>query len=249
MSNCPSSIVREILRRVIPRHFLFAASLVILGNEFAKLHVNHGYQEQISSVIKIIRYCAETDPQALRLTYIVDTFCDVVARRHRSQSFDVDGPRAPPYSASAGETISSGSSRNAKVDSHPLNAPPLSDGPPTGGARSTIESPLGYPSHNPALQEASFRMPTVSGASPVSSGGSLRGSDSLAGRRASDVNTPIGEDEVNLDVLWPSARGDGATDAGIATHDYPLGLPKAMPAEASSYGMYAAFMHGHERPI
>ena len=70
------------------RHFLFAAALVILSNEFASLHKYPTYSSHISQAISIMRYCAETDPQATRLIYILSTFQDVVSKVSPQSSED-----------------------------------------------------------------------------------------------------------------------------------------------------------------
>lgn len=62
-------------------YFLFAASLIVLSNEFALLYHNASYGTCINNAIAIIRYCSETDPQADRLLYILTTFRDAVASR------------------------------------------------------------------------------------------------------------------------------------------------------------------------
>lgn len=69
-----------------PRHFLFAAALVVLSNEFASLHQNAGYSTCINQAMNIMKYCSETDPQANRLMYILGTFHDVVASKAPSSA-------------------------------------------------------------------------------------------------------------------------------------------------------------------
>lgn len=69
-------------------YFLFAATLVILANEFAGLYRVDASDTCILNAVNIMNYCAESDPQASRLVYILSTFRDVVAqqRMHRKQS-------------------------------------------------------------------------------------------------------------------------------------------------------------------
>lgn len=62
-------------------YFLFAASLIVLTNEFGALYHNDAYETCISNAISITQYCAETDPQAARCLYILAAFRDVVARK------------------------------------------------------------------------------------------------------------------------------------------------------------------------
>ena len=62
----------------LSRHFLFAAGLIILSNEFAMLYKNGEYSEVISQAIDIMRYFAAADPQAHRLLSILTSFRYVV---------------------------------------------------------------------------------------------------------------------------------------------------------------------------
>ncbi|KAI0128610.1 fungal-specific transcription factor domain-containing protein [Xylariales sp. AK1849] len=55
-------------------YFVFAAGLVVLSNEFALLYHNPDAEKAIRSCISILKYCAENDAQAERVTYIVETF-------------------------------------------------------------------------------------------------------------------------------------------------------------------------------
>lgn len=65
-------------------YFLFAASLIILSNEFFGLFNVESYETRIEHAITIMRYCAETDPQADRLLYILKEFRAVVAEKGQS---------------------------------------------------------------------------------------------------------------------------------------------------------------------
>ncbi|RKU40062.1 hypothetical protein DL546_000525 [Coniochaeta pulveracea] len=64
-------------------YFLFAASLIVLSNEFFGLFAvqspNQTYETTIENAIRIMKHCAETDPQAKRLLYILNAFRDVVS--------------------------------------------------------------------------------------------------------------------------------------------------------------------------
>ncbi|KAB5570143.1 fungal-specific transcription factor domain-containing protein [Coniochaeta sp. 2T2.1] len=69
-------------------YFLFAASLIILSNEFFGLFNVEVYETRIENAIAIMRYCAETDPQANRLLYILTEFRAVVAEKGQSPRRD-----------------------------------------------------------------------------------------------------------------------------------------------------------------
>lgn len=60
---------------------MFAASLIVLSNEFSSIYYNPSYEEYVQNAINIMAYCSGTDPQAERLLYILTTFRDVVANR------------------------------------------------------------------------------------------------------------------------------------------------------------------------
>ncbi|OMP87014.1 putative transcriptional regulatory protein C3C7.04, partial [Diplodia seriata] len=70
-------------------YFLFAATLVLLANEFAGLYVSREADHCIANGTNIIMYCAECDQQASRLYHILEAFREVVnqqrSRRRRLQ--------------------------------------------------------------------------------------------------------------------------------------------------------------------
>lgn len=63
------------------RYFLFAASIIVLSNEFFKLYDTPSAESCIISAINIMTYCSETDPLATRLLFILTSFRDVVNRQ------------------------------------------------------------------------------------------------------------------------------------------------------------------------
>ncbi|UKZ63446.1 uncharacterized protein TrAtP1_004676 [Trichoderma atroviride] len=65
-------------------YFLFAATLIILSNEFAGLYENEHYAESVGSAIKIMDYCATTDVQAQRMLYILQSFLADVGKHSKS---------------------------------------------------------------------------------------------------------------------------------------------------------------------
>ena len=77
-------------------YFLFAATLVILANEFAGLYRVDAGDTCISNAISIMNYCAESDQQASRLVYILSTFRDVVTQqRLRRKQTQTDNATLP----------------------------------------------------------------------------------------------------------------------------------------------------------
>ncbi|KAH8159573.1 hypothetical protein CIB48_g8678 [Xylaria polymorpha] len=55
-------------------HCVFAAALIVLSNEFASLYHNPDARKSINSAISILRFCAQNDKQAERVSYIVESF-------------------------------------------------------------------------------------------------------------------------------------------------------------------------------
>lgn len=81
-------------------YFLFAATLVILANEFAGLYRVDASDTCILNAVNIMNYCAESDPQASRLVYILSTFRDVVAQqRMRRKQNQADNTTLPSISS------------------------------------------------------------------------------------------------------------------------------------------------------
>lgn len=73
--------ILERLTRLARSYFVFAAGLIILSNEFASLYNNPDANVAVASCLAIIQYCAENDPQAQRVLYILETFKEVVRSR------------------------------------------------------------------------------------------------------------------------------------------------------------------------
>ena len=81
-------------------YFLFAATLVILSNEFAELYRVDASDTCIVNAISIMNYCAESDAQASRLVYILSTFRDVVTQqRTRRKQNQTDHTNLPSISS------------------------------------------------------------------------------------------------------------------------------------------------------
>jgi hypothetical protein len=73
-------------RNPIVMYFLFAAALILLSSDFSQLYSNIGTNACISSSITIMEYCAETDPQASRLLFIMSTFRDIVDQQQERRA-------------------------------------------------------------------------------------------------------------------------------------------------------------------
>ncbi|KAL7900991.1 fungal-specific transcription factor domain-containing protein [Trichoderma sp. TUCIM 5745] len=77
-------------------YFLFAASLIILSNEFAGLYENEHYAESVGSAIKIMDYCAATNVQAQRMLYILQSFLADVGKHSKSPATSEQSELALP---------------------------------------------------------------------------------------------------------------------------------------------------------
>lgn len=99
-------------------YFLFAATLVILSNEFAGLYRVDASDTCIVNAVSIMSYCAESDAQASRLVYILSTFRDVVTqqrmRRKQTQN-QADHTNLPSISSQL-YGVQTPSQQNAHLD-------------------------------------------------------------------------------------------------------------------------------------
>ncbi|KAI1378226.1 fungal-specific transcription factor domain-containing protein [Hypoxylon crocopeplum] len=67
-------------------YFVFAAALVILSNEFALLYHNPDAEHSIHSALSILAYCGQRDPQAKRVSYILESFHQANMQRPQPQT-------------------------------------------------------------------------------------------------------------------------------------------------------------------
>lgn len=68
------------------RYFLFAASLVVLANEFCGLYHNPNSGPSLNNAINVMHYFCDQDPQARRLVVILETFREVVIQQQSVRS-------------------------------------------------------------------------------------------------------------------------------------------------------------------
>lgn len=69
------------------RYFVFAASLVILMNQFSSLYHTKDYAKTMADAIDIMEYCAKTDSQAERVLDIISRFSKVVNKWTRDHTY------------------------------------------------------------------------------------------------------------------------------------------------------------------
>ncbi|KAF1816427.1 hypothetical protein P152DRAFT_389523 [Eremomyces bilateralis CBS 781.70] len=82
-------------------YFLFSATIIILCNEFVYLYQHSDATRDIENASRLMDYCAETDPHASTLTYIVSSFRDVVEKEKAKRPQPSDGPSPEPTSTGA----------------------------------------------------------------------------------------------------------------------------------------------------
>jgi len=66
---------------------MFAASLVILLNQFSSLYKTRDYESTMADSIEIMKYCSEIDPQAERVLDIILRFSRVVTNWTRDHTY------------------------------------------------------------------------------------------------------------------------------------------------------------------
>ncbi|ROT40377.1 hypothetical protein SODALDRAFT_321744 [Sodiomyces alkalinus F11] len=188
-------------------YFLFAACLIALSNEFVSVYENPLYNDCMGSAIEVVRYCAETDPQANRLLYILHSFQAAVADVRAKH---MDPPALPVVMGTQRElrdpVLNLFSSRSVSrkdslvtVPSHP----PPSGVPQLGQLLKNMENQNG--SVMPGGGQASLM-----GVSPVSSG-SFRDADGTEG-------------ELDFERLWnPGTAGASMPVGSGLTEPSPTG--------------------------
>ncbi|PBP24323.1 hypothetical protein BUE80_DR004639, partial [Diplocarpon rosae] len=78
--------------------FLFAASLVVLANEFCGLYHNPNANASSNNAINIMHYFCEQDSQARRLVVILESFREVVVQQQSIRAQQQGGTRLPDES-------------------------------------------------------------------------------------------------------------------------------------------------------
>ncbi|GKT53436.1 fungal specific transcription factor domain-containing protein [Colletotrichum tofieldiae] len=212
----------------IRRYFLFAASLIILSNEFAAIYPNPSYGTSISNTIAIMRYCATSDPQANRLLFILTSFRNVIYELRQKKPEQPAMPAPPTLSPTATQdpigTIfrSSGISRKnsfATVTSGPLAASVKAMAPPPLSTKT----------------DHSFSTPTgpSAGVSPAGSTPGMSQGDQSA-RMGGDSDTADGE--LEFDQLWGWSAVPNAAGGSLATGSaaVPAGAPPALMTTATT---------------
>ncbi|KAK2013186.1 fungal-specific transcription factor [Colletotrichum eremochloae] len=208
-------------------YFLFAASLIVLSNEFAAMYPNPSYETSISNTIAIMRYCAASDPQANRLLFILTSFRNVIYELRQKKTEQPAMPAPPTLSpTSTQDPISTifRSSRVSRKNSFATN---------TSGQSAASVKAMAPPPPS-AKTDHSFSTPTGphAGQSPaVSTPGMSQGEQSV--RMSGDSDTADGE--LEFDQLWgwsgvPNTAGGSLAGGSAAV---PAGAPPALMTAAT----------------
>ncbi|KAK4639569.1 hypothetical protein QC761_709450 [Podospora bellae-mahoneyi] len=119
-------------------YFVFAASLVILMNQFSCLYYTNAYDKTIRDAVDFMEYCTKLDPQAERVLDIITRFAKVVDKWTKKNKYD-----APPLS----EDLSFLYSHPSSPQPEPANT--LSGGP-------VVASPLQETTTHPDPSHPSY---------------------------------------------------------------------------------------------
>ncbi|KAK2064494.1 fungal-specific transcription factor domain-containing protein [Colletotrichum caudatum] len=199
-------------------YFLFAASLIILSNEFAAVYPNPSYETSISNTIAIMRYCAASDPQANRLLFILTSFRNVIYELRQKKTEQPAMPAPPTLSPTSTQDPIGTIFRSSRV-SRKSSFATITPGPAAAAVKAMAPPP---PS---TKTEHTFSTPTghPGGQSPAgSTPGMSQGEQSV--RMSGDSDTADGE--LEFDQLWgwsavPNMAG-GPLAGGSAA---PAGAP------------------------
>ncbi|KAI0014088.1 fungal-specific transcription factor domain-containing protein [Xylariaceae sp. FL0662B] len=177
-------------------HFVFAAALILLSNEFASLYRNPDAGLSIRQAIAILKYCAQGDKQADRVLYIVESFSKAnVAWAQQDEMTTLPGRKIP---------IIPTLSQNSQFDPmsnffHIIKAEhrdPRTDGPPPMKDQPMMAVTTIPPAASlPSMMLTTVQQPSPEGSVSLSSGMAVTmapGMDPLSG----------GDTEFDFDSLW-----------------------------------------------
>ncbi|KAI1881660.1 hypothetical protein JX265_000486 [Neoarthrinium moseri] len=205
-------------------YFVFAAGLIVLSNEFASLYHNPDADLAISSCISILTYCAEHDPQAERVSFIVEAFHEAnLSRSVSARKISFPGRKVPiitPTSSNPQHDPMAhffARSHDSPVQQQPTLAPIVKNERPLLSTAHTIPVPALVSS---VLQQPS---PDATGSSPVNTAlpSGMPGMDALHAAEA----------EFDFDSLWPTWHASSGPMA-ISHH-----------VESTNYGNYSLGPH------
>ncbi|KAL0931765.1 fungal specific transcription factor domain-containing protein [Colletotrichum truncatum] len=190
-------------------YFLFAASLIVLSNEFAAIYPNPSYVTSISNTISIMNYCATSDPQANRLLFILTSFRNVIFEL-RSKKPEQPAMPAPQTMSPTALHDPIGSLFNragmSRKNSFATNA--------TSGPSSTTVKAMAPP---PLSMKTEHNFSSAAGPSAgVSPAGSTPGMSHSGGELSARMgDSDMGDDELPFDSMWAFGAGPGPASGSL----------------------------------
>ncbi|KAL2074526.1 hypothetical protein VTL71DRAFT_8304 [Oculimacula yallundae] len=235
-------------------YFLFAASLVILSNEFCALYQNPDAATSVAHAINTMHYFSEQDPQARRLLNILESFHHVVMHQSTVRSQQQDIARAsgviPPLPPSLME------------DNNDAMANLLHGGAPVSNNASAFSSPKPVQRDMPHMPYSPMNASTSQGNKNVASSGPrppfqdsmdtfldlARVSSRPNSGSSNDGNESLSNEEIIFEDLWqfPYANS-GVITPGLVSSVPPGGLFGGAPPfmnDAQGFGDIHAPLFG-----
>lgn len=230
---------------------MFAASLVILMNQFSSLYYTEEYGETMQDAMHIVAYCAEIDPQAQRVLDIITRFSEVVTKWTKDHAYPApqlstdfsclysQSARSGPASdyTHSGAAINAGIQRrsSSQVVGGPdpgLLTPPSIPKVPLHDILSTQAQSVGLEARVNGMTPPHIHIPPVSlvGRTSVSAHSSIASSEPLSGNI-----------EFEFDGLWNSFINHLPPVSSVAPGISNLALqfpPPVIGAPTEPYGTY-----------
>lgn len=156
----------------ICRYWLFSAGLIILANLFSPVYREADSEGAVFMVLKVMRYCGETDPQARRYQSILESFFEALqeVEKAKEQATNTSSQTSDIFSMLFGKEPSTNSGGKSSAETHtrmpaalvaPLHG---ADGHfPIGNSTTGLDT-LSFPSGiNDRIGEPSHSMGVLSG--------------------------------------------------------------------------------------
>ncbi|KAK8124663.1 fungal-specific transcription factor domain-containing protein [Apiospora kogelbergensis] len=210
-------------------HFVFAAGLIIFSNEFASLYHNPKAEEAIQSCKSFLKYCAQYDPQAERVSWIVEAFDRANKSRQPSARRLSLPSRKIPIINIPGPNNAYDPMVGFFVPNRPGSQQSLPSLPPIIKQEQAMSAPS-LPKSLPPILPSVLQQPSPegSGASPGNTGLVQAGMHSTEGQISHET-------EFDFDSLWPNWNA-------------PAGPPQMPPSQVGPSEAFGAFGLGQAPP-
>ncbi|KAL2271769.1 hypothetical protein VTJ83DRAFT_1140 [Remersonia thermophila] len=233
-------------------YFMFAASLVVLMNQFSSLYHTDDYAETMNDAIMIVEYCAEIDPQARRVLDIIQRFSQVVTTWTKDHAYPapslsndfscLSAPIVRPTEAATVAQPAPDMARNTQIRSPQQVASGLPSGLPStpSMSKAPLRDLLSSQVPNPMLEAR------INGASPpqvqISAGAFTGSSPSISGPSPiPNAEPPSGNIEFEFDGLWNNFISYLPPVSTVAPNiNFALQFPAPVLGPATEpYGVYS----------